>query len=360
MKVLLLSRYPRLGASSRLRTMQYIPALNAQGIQVDVCPFFDAEYLNALYSNSRQRVSALRYFLKRIAVLRKKRSSCDLIWLEKEALPWMPWIIERYLIGRGKPIVVDYDDAIFHRYDHHARYLVRSLLGSKIDSVMANATVVTAGNEYLAERARRAGSERVEYVPTVVDLEAYAPKGFVDQERGGSACIGWIGTPGTWSDWGRPMVPMLKELKSEYGARLIAIGAATDHATVDGVELIPWSEKSEIELLSNLDIGIMPLPDEPWTRGKCGYKLIQYMACGLPVVASPVGVNSKIVEHGVNGFLAQTNEEWREALTLLLNDADLRRRMGEAGRRRVEEEYSLQVWGPKVADLLSSVAERQN
>ena len=101
----------------------------------------------------------------------------------------------------------------------------------------------------------------------------------------------------------------------------------------------------------------MPLPETPWTRGKCAYKLIQYMACGLPVVASPVGVNCEVVEHGVNGFLAATNEEWRSAVETLMSDADLRRRMGNAGRKKVEESYSLQVWGPRVAQMLRRVAD---
>jgi hypothetical protein len=107
-----------------------------------------------------------------------------------------------------------------------------------------------------------------------------------------------------------------------------------------------------------MDIGIMPLTDTPWARGKCGYKLIQYMACGLPVVASPVGVNADIVEHGVNGFLASTETEWRSALGTLLSDANLRHRMGMAGRQKIERDYSLQVWAPKVAGMLHDAAIR--
>jgi hypothetical protein len=129
--------------------------------------------------------------------------------------------------------------------------------------------------------------------------------------------------------------------------------------TAGTLEILPWAEDTEVTLIQSMDIGVMPLPDTPWTRGKCGYKLIQYMACGLPVVASPVGVNRDIVEHGVNGFLAESDDEWRAAVDALLNDADLRRRMGAAGRKKVEEQYSLQVWGPRVAQMLRSVAEGQ-
>jgi glycosyltransferase involved in cell wall biosynthesis len=127
--------------------------------------------------------------------------------------------------------------------------------------------------------------------------------------------------------------------------------------TVGSLEILPWTEDSEVSLIQSMDIGLMPLPETPWTRGKCAYKLIQYMACGLPVVASPVGVNCEVVEHGVNGFLAATNEEWRSAVETLMSDADLRRRMGNAGRKKVEESYSLQVWGPRVAQMLRRVAD---
>ena len=112
-----------------------------------------------------------------------------------------------------------------------------------------------------------------------------------------------------------------------------------------------------MDAIQTMDIGVMPLPDTAWARGKCGYKLIQYMACGLPVVASPVGVNKEIVEHGVNGFIAESDEEWRSAIETLLSDADLRRRMGAAGRKKVEDSYSLQVWGPRVAQMLRRVAD---
>ena len=123
------------------------------------------------------------------------------------------------------------------------------------------------------------------------------------------------------------------------------------------LDLVKWTQEGEVPFLQTLDVGIMPLTDTPWARGKCGYKLIQYMACGLPVVASPVGVNRDIVEHGVNGFLAETDAEWRSAIETLLADGELRRRMGAAGRRKVEEHYSLQVWGPRVAQMLRSVAD---
>ena len=129
--------------------------------------------------------------------------------------------------------------------------------------------------------------------------------------------------------------------------------------TTGTLKILPWAEETEVNLIQDMDIGVMPLPDTHWTRGKCGYKLIQYMACGLPAIASPVGVNCDIVADGVNGFLAENDDEWRTEIKKLLDDPDLRHRMGTAGRKKVEEQYSLQVWGPRVAQMLRGVVENK-
>lgn len=357
MNILLLSRYTRMGASSRLRTMQYLPSLAREGLSVNVFPFFDDQYLQALYSGQQTRGSTTGYMAQRIKQL-WKRPTPDLIWLEYEALPWIPWLIERAVLPRRVPIVSDYDDAVFHRYDKHRRGTVRALLGRKIGRVMAASDLVMAGNPYLADNARRAGAKRVERVPTVVDLEAYD----VDpaDKSNDTPCIGWIGTPQTWKELAHPVHTVLDPLLMQNRALFRAVGAGMQPETDGTLEIFPWTEDTEVSLIQSMDIGVMPLPDTPWTRGKCGYKLIQYMACGLPVVASPVGVNRDIVEHGVNGFLAESDDEWRAAIKTLLNDADLRQRMGTAGRRKVEEQYSLQVWGPRVAELLRWVVEKQD
>jgi len=223
--------------------------------------------------------------------------------------------------------------------------------------VMAASDLVMAGNPYLADHAQRAGSTRVEIVPTVIDLDAYEVRAEVADKD--ALCVGWIGTPQTWQALAHPVHKVLDPVLTEQSALFLAIGAGMQPETTGTFKILPWSEDTEVSLIQSMDIGVMPLPDTPWTRGKCGYKLIQYMACGVPVVASPVGVNRDIVEHGVNGFLAESDEEWRTAVETLLNDADLRYRMGVAGRKKVEEQYSLQVWGPRVAQMLRSIVEEQ-
>lgn len=355
MKLTILSRYTRLGASSRLRTMQYLPALRQAGFEVEVASFFDDAYLQSLYGGRRDKGRLARFTMNRLAQCQDARQS-DVIWVEKEALPWFPWVLERLALPRGVPVVSDYDDAVFHRYDQHRMALIRGMLGRKIDSIMANSTLVTAGNTYLADRAGRAGAPWIEIVPTVVDTEAYQPA--PSQHPDGKLRIGWIGTPQNWAKYGLPRISFFEALAREHDIRFHLVGARLTPAREGPFDYLTWSEVDEIATIQGMDIGIMPLMDDPWERGKNGYKLIQYMACGLPVVASPVGVNSEIVQTGVNGLLASSEAEWRDALTTLIVDAKLRLKMGAAGRKHVVETYSIQVQGPRVASLLAHVAGR--
>ena len=353
-RLLVLSRYSRMGASSRLRTFQYRSWLEKTGFDIEYASLFNDGYLERLYSGQSSKSKVLGYYGKRIAHLRQ-RPKPDLVWIEKEALPWLPWIIEGALLPTSIPIVSDYDDAVFHRYDQHRLAPVRWILERKIDRLMRRSDLVTAGNEYLADRARRAGADRVEIVPTVVDLSQYQVRSASVENS--SVQVGWIGTPNTWNAFGKSVFAQLDKTLALHGARFRAVGAKLTAESIGLLDIAPWSEETEVSAIQGMDIGVMPLTDTPWARGKCGYKLIQYMACDLPVVASPVGVNKDIVEHGVNGFLAETDAEWREAIGTLLSDADLRRRMGAAGRKKVEDGYSLQVWGPRVAQMLRRVAD---
>lgn len=348
-----LCRYTRQGASSRLRTILYAPYVARTGARIAFHPFYGEGHVEGLSAGKRKRGPPLGAWWRRLRDLRGM-GDADLLWIEKEALPWLPWAVERRALPRGVPVVVDFDDAVFHRYDLHRSGVIRWLYGTKLDRLMAASTLVTAGNGYLADRARRAGARWVEIVPTVVDTAVYGVA--ARREAAAPPVIGWMGSPSTWGEYMLPMLPLLTQVAEETGARLQVVGANAEGGTHPLLTRLPWTEQTEVERLQAMDIGLMPLTNTPWARGKCGYKLIQYMACGLPVIASPVGVNVRIVEHGVNGFLARTDAEWREALITLLRDPDLRRRMGQAGRRKVEAEYSLQVWGPRLAALLRKAA----
>jgi len=354
MKVLLLSRYGRQGASSRIRSYQYLPFLEAQGVHVTVSPLFDDSYLRGLYSGQRiDTYFILRAYRRRLGCL-LENGKFDLLWIEYEILPWMPHWAEMMLAALGTPYLVDYDDAIFHRYDMHPRRLVRLFLGRKIDRVMQKASEVVVGNEYLAGRARQSGARHVSVLPSVVDLSRYrVEKG----RRNGIFTVGWVGSP-TTAPYLEPVAPAIREFANDRNVRLVLVGSGKSPINGVPVEVREWSEDSEVGDIRSFDVGIMPLSSDPWTLGKCGYKLVQYMACALPVVASPVGVNKEMVRDGWNGFLAERREDWVLALNTLYQNANQREEMGKAGRALVEEKYCLKMAAPRLLALLRSAARR--
>ena len=190
-------------------------------------------------------------------------------------------------------------------------------------------------------------------LPTVVDTVCYK---VLKKTVTNALTVGWIGSPSTAS-YLKGISKPLSILGESQDVRLVVIGGkAPCIKNVDVIEL-PWNEDDEVNEINNFDIGVMPLPDSPWERGKCGFKLIQYMACGLPVIASPIGVNSEIIEHGVNGFLVETDEEWESSLRTLMGDPELRHRMGQAGRAKIERQNSLQVTGPVLTSVIKSIVK---
>lgn len=352
MRILLLSRYGSLGPSSRIRFYQYLPFLRDNGIDVTVVPLLGNDYLMTLYAGRRSNLkNILKAYLERIGCL-LKQYRFDLLWIEYEMFPWLPAVVEKLFSRMDVPYVVDYDDALFHRYDMHSSVIVRWLLGKKIDNIMRRAALVVAGNKYLMDRAWLAGSRKVEYLPTVVDLRRYhtAPR-----SRREAFTVGWIGSPLT-AKYLHFIRPALVEVCNGKDTRLVLVGSGDIEFAETHVEIRAWSEETEVADIQSFDVGIMPLPDEPWTRGKCGYKVIQYMACGKPVIASPVGVNHQMVEHGINGFLVENSAEWVNAIKTFRSSQELRERMGKAGRRKVENEYCLQVTESRLLSFLLSAA----
>jgi glycosyltransferase involved in cell wall biosynthesis len=348
-RILVLPRYSNKGASSRLRTLQYLDDLARRGIEFRIDSLFDDAYLDDLYAGrSVDWRRVLRAYAHR-AGLRASVGSFDAIWLEKEAFPWLPAAAERWICAAGTPLIVDYDDAIFHRYDEHPSRVVRRLLGDKIDAVMRSATVVIAGNDYLAERARSAGARRVEIIPTAVDLRRYRAQ---SEPRGKlPLTVGWIGTPQT-AHFLVEIAGALKRFSASSGVRYVFVGCPAGLNLGVDYEARRWSEATEVADLQSFDIGLMPLHDAPFERGKCGYKLIQYMACAVPVIASPVGVNRQIVTPALTGYLATTQDEWLAALQTLRDDEVLAREIGARGRALVEAKYSMQTLASKLESIL--------
>ena len=329
-RVLYLSKTDRTGPSSRYRIYQFLPGLEAAGIRVEVSPLFRRPYFALLERPFLPRVAgkalytAWRFAARAAALLRSGRYGAVVI--EHQLFPYLPPWAERILVAAGVPFALEFDDAIFLTPFH----------GRKMDTLCRLAGTVIVGNRHLAEYAR-ARNPSVEVVPTVVDADRYRPREAY-RLREDRPVVGWIGLKYNF--------PFLAEIAPALpeGTRLRVVSSAPPALPLPpGVELdfVPWSEEREGELLAGFDVGIMPLPDTAWARGKCGLKILQYMAAGVPVAASPVGVNAEIVRHGENGLLARGPGAWRRALAELCSSEALRARLGRAGRRTVERGYTL-------------------
>lgn len=350
MRIAAFTKYDREAASTRQRLLQFLPEFERAGIDIDYYPLLGDAYVRGLATGKpSSRLAIVRAYARRIRQL-LRAPTYDAIWIYAELFPRLPSVFERLAFRSGQPVVYDCDDAFFVPYDDHPNALVRRILGGKLQPLMAGAEVCCCGNKHLRDYAARF-CPRTMVLPTVVDTARYRPAPPPPREL----VIGWIGSPSTWANV-RPLLPLLSELCREHCVRVHAVGAgaAAEKDRFEGLDFIEWSEASEIASVQAMDIGIMPLDDLPFQRGKSGYKLIQYMACGLPVVASPVGVNVEIVRED-NGFLATTEREWRTALALLIQDRELRRTMGQAGRARAESDYSLATHAPRLIALLRSL-----
>lgn len=351
-RMLALMKYGGRAASTRQRLLQYLPYLESHGVEVEVLPLLDDRYLARFAQGRKGSVAAVsKAYFERLLQLVTRRDH-DLVWVQYELFPYLPAPFEKLLRLAGKPYVLDYDDAIFHMYDRSTHGFVRRLLGPKLVPLLRQATACVCGNTYLLDYAARFCPNSY-VVPTVVDTTVYRPAADENPDR--PLRVGWIGSPSTWL-YVVPLLPTILPMLKSRGLKLRAVGAGPAAQGIDGVDSVEWTEATEVAEVQAMDIGIMPLPDEYWARGKCGYKLIQYMACGVPVLASAVGVNEEIVVEGINGFLPRTDQEWTRWLDQLLGDAELRHRLGEAGRSRVLDRYSLASQQARLLAILKAAA----
>jgi glycosyltransferase involved in cell wall biosynthesis len=316
-----------------------------------VSPFFDDRYTSEVLRSGRKEWWRFGSYLTRRLLELITAHKYDLVVIYSELVPYLPELLERTLAKAAVPFVLDFADAFFHAYDQHRIRPLRWLLGSKIPGLMRHAALNVAGSEYLAGYARQF-SRHVAVIPTVVDLSRF-PVGPV-ASTDSTFRIGWIGSPATTPHL-RSMLGELADFCTHRDVEVVAIGAKRFNARSVPVRWVEWSESTEVRELSRTDVGIMPLPSTPWAAGKGGFKLIQAMACWRPVVASPVGENIHIVENKVSGLHAGPGQ-WSVALDRLYHDHALRTRLGTEGRYRVERDFSLQVWAPKLAALWTQAA----
>jgi glycosyltransferase involved in cell wall biosynthesis len=278
----------------------------------------------------------------------------DVVFLHREAIPFGPAVLER-MIARRKPIVFDFDDAIWLRNENRVNPLAAWVkCPGKTRTIAKSASAVLAGNAYLAEWAQRY-NRSTHVVPTTIDSDG----SYSRQKAHGPTevpIIGWSGTTSTlrYLEFLRPALNDLSR-RRRFRLRVICDGAPVHWPELQ-MDWRTWSSVREVEDLIPLDIGLMPQPDEEWAKGKCGAKALQYMALGIPPVASRNGVLPEILEEGRSGFLADTPGEWVERLEELLDDWKLRAAMGEQARLTVQERYSAKIHVPRIADILRSVA----
>lgn len=340
----------------RFRVEQWARYLEPEGFEFTFSPFEDAILHNLIYrpgGYARKASLMLRAFARRLGMLQEV-SRFDAVFLHREAALIGPAIIERLMARQRIPIVYDFDDAIWVPYVSPAnRFLSYLKCFGKTATICRVSTRIIVGNRYLADYARHFNGQ-VAIVPTTIDTRAYTERPREREAAGNPVTVGWTGSYSTVQHLDT-LRPCLTKLRTRVEFRLSVIG--TDAYSLDGVPTVAqhWRAEGEVDDLQRFDIGIMPLPADDWSRGKCGLKLLQCMALGIPVIGSPVGVNVEIIRDGVNGFLATTETEWIERLALLIRDPDLRRRIGTAGRKTVQERYAASVWAPRVGEILESV-----
>jgi glycosyltransferase involved in cell wall biosynthesis len=356
MRVLALVPYP-LGTApgQRYRIEQWAPYLAEQGIHLTFMPFATQKLARVLYEPGRfveKGCAMVAASIRRYHDLEAARDY-DLVWVFREACLVGPAWAERLAHLRGSRLIYDFDDAIYLPYVSPSnRYLSYLKFPGKTRSLCRLSRAVFAGNSSLAAYARRY-NQSVHVLPSTVSLRSYRTR--AEGARKGRLVVGWTGSHSS-APYLALISNALRRLRARRDFRFLAIGAA--ELSIPGVEVEcrPWTSQAEVEDLWDMDVGVMPLRDDPWSRGKCGMKLIQYMGVGLPAVASPVGANREIVRAGENGFLPATEDDWVEVLDSLLADADLRRRLGSEARRTVETAYSAEVHVPRIAEVLRGAA----
>jgi glycosyltransferase involved in cell wall biosynthesis len=403
MKVLALMTNTEQTACTRFRLLQYKPHLEAAGITLDARPLLDEKLEDALY-RSGSRLTPKAFGLMR-ALAKRTRDlidglNADVVYVLREASLVGPPIIEWALSKAARrPIVFDLDDPIWKSYSSPTYGPMAMLfkMPKKAHTIFRLASHVVAGNDYVANYAKKFTPDvsNVSIVPTVVDTDVFTPKNkdknndknkdknndknkdkSNDKNDHGNQSddhndnddhvpvVGWIGSHST-APYLRRILPALQAAAWKAPFKLHIVGSRSKltlpgNSQLQGTEVVhkPWTLENEVTDFQSLDIGLYPITRDKWSVGKSAFKAVQYGAVGIPTVASPVGAVEDVVQHEKTGFLANTTDEWIQAITTLVKDAKLRRQMGQNARKRIVEHYSLATWAPKWIDLIQKIAQK--
>lgn len=347
---------PDRSPGQRFRCEHFIPILQQNGYEITYSNLLTAWDDKYFYQPKRYAIKAFIFckaFLRRcFDVLRARKYDC--IFIYREAFMIGTTLFERGLAKSRKPIIFDFDDSIWisdiSEGNKNLSWMKRS---SKTGEIIALSKLVIVGNQYLADHAKLFNNN-VEIIPTTIDTNYHKP---TEKQAKETVCIGWTGSETTIRHF-KLIIPVLKRIKEKYGdmVSFIQISNVTSECPEIGLETVVWNAKDEIAQLQRIDIGIMPLPDDAWAKGKCGFKGLQYMALEIPTIMSPVGVNTEIIDDGKNGFFATTDDEWFAILCKLIDDADLRKNIGEEGRKTIVARYSIDSQKEKYLSLFEKTS----
>ncbi len=345
--------------SQRFRFEQYLPYLKQNGFACKLSPLVSEEDDKILYAEEKQWqkfLIVIKSFFRRLRDV-QRASGYDIIFIQREAFLVGTSYFERKFKHSGAKVVFDFDDAIWLKNvsDVNKRFawIKRP---DKVAEIIDLSDVIIAGNSYLAEYAR-AYNPNVFIIPTTVDTDKFRKEdNLPGKDR---ICIGWTGSHTTIKHFNLA-IPFLKELKAKYGDRIYfkIIGDGTLSIPGLDIKVVKWDSETEVKDLLEIDIGIMPLPDDVWSKGKCGLKSLEYMSLGISPVISPVGVNTEIVQDGVNGFLATTQQEWIDKISALIESPELRKKIGENARQTVVDKYSVTAQRDTYLNLLNALVTK--
>jgi glycosyltransferase involved in cell wall biosynthesis len=353
--ILFLSKYSADGASSRYRTYQFLRHFEDKGYKCTVKPFFGAVHIERINNNKRGFYPGLILAVVRRILLLFSVRKYDLVFIEKEIIPYFPSFPEYLLHLFHKKYVLDFDDAVFHNYDQSKRKIIRVLFGKKIPRILKHAAHVICGSQYLLNYCVRHNPE-ASLIPTVIEKEKYS---FSLQDRP-DFIIGWIGSFYTGKSL-MIILPALKAFCEKHTCKIKLIGVNESVFNNFGglpAEKIRWTAENERLELTTFDVGLAPLDDTAFNRGKCAFKIVQYMACGSTVICSPVGANAETVIHGTTGFHAAGLHDWEKYLEKLYMNREELLRLKANSRKRFEELYSLENVLPEYLRIFDKICKK--
>lgn len=344
--------------SQRFRFEQYISLLEQDNYQIGYFPFLSVKDFQQIYKPGKFFVkiwATVKGFTKRFLQL-FQLGKFDIIFIHRESSPVGPpffeWYISKVL---KKKIIYDFDDAIWLQNTSESNKVISGVKRhSKVGKICSWASMVFCGNHFLKEYAENFNSNTV-YIPTTIDTNNHHNQ--IKEHRSAPITIGWTGTH-TTAKYLKEIENILADLQKKHHFKIKLICNKDPEIDHFNYEFIVWKKESEIADLLNFDIGLMPLDDNDWAKGKCGFKALQYMSLEIPAIASPVGVNNKIISDGINGFLPKNMDEWEEKLKQLINDKELRVKLGKEGRKTVTMNYSVSALKEMYLSYFNQIVEQ--